>query len=150
MPLAAPQELRTYFATAGTSNRRRLFQVEDRAALFIDVLLHYRRQGRFKLHAFVVMPDHFHALLTPVPDVSLEKAVQFIKGGFSFRLRGKLDVWAKGFNESQIRTTEKFEACKTYIETNPVRAGLASSAPEFPFSSFSRPEMVDVRPVHLR
>ena len=103
MPLVAPQELRTYFITAVTANRRRLFQVEEKAQLLVDTLKHYRNQSRFKLHAFVVMPDHLHALLTPAPDVSLEKAVQFIKGGYSFRLKSKLDVWSRSFNETQIR-----------------------------------------------
>jgi len=60
------------------------------------------------LHAFVIMPDHFHALLTPAPDVSLEKAMQFIKGGFSFRLKSKHDVWERSFNESQISSQEKY------------------------------------------
>jgi putative transposase len=82
----APQETRTYFVTAVTAQRRRLFQVTDDAALLQATILDYRGQGRFLLHAFVIMPDHLHALITPAPDVSLEKAMQYIKGGFSFRL----------------------------------------------------------------
>jgi putative transposase len=69
-----------------TANRRRLFQVETAAQLMLDVLHGYRIQHRFELHAFVIMPDHVHLLLTPAPDVSLEKALQYVKGGFSFRL----------------------------------------------------------------
>jgi hypothetical protein len=61
------------------------------------------------------MPDHFHALITPAPEVSLEKAMQFIKGGFSFRLKSKHDVWMRSFNESQIMTEEKFiKLCAIY------------------------------------
>jgi putative transposase len=48
----------TYFTTATTSNAARLFVVESYARLFLKTLYHYRRQGRFQLHAFVVMPDH--------------------------------------------------------------------------------------------
>ncbi len=77
----APQETRTYFVTAVTANRRRLFQVSATAELLQLTILDYRSQGKFLLHAFVIMRDHFHALLTPAPDVSLEKAMQFIKGG---------------------------------------------------------------------
>ena len=79
----APQHLRTYFITTTTANRRRLFQVETNALLMLDILQEQRAKDRFHLHAFVIMPDHLHALLTPAPDVSLEKAVQFIKGNFS-------------------------------------------------------------------
>jgi len=104
----APQETRTYFVTAVTAQRRRLFQVTATAELLEHTILDYQSQGKFLLHAFVIMPDHFHALITPAPDVSLEKALQFIKGGFSFRLKSKFDVWMRSFNESQIMSEEKF------------------------------------------
>jgi len=94
------------------------------------------------------MPDHFHALITPAPDVSLEKAMQYIKGGFSFRLKSKLDVWTRSFNESQISTEEKFMNCVRYIEENPVRRGLVSTAEAYPFSSAVRGPL-DSMPVHL-
>ncbi len=73
------------------------------------------------------MPEHVHALITPAPAVSLEKAMQFIKGGFSFRLKSKRDVWMRSFNETQIMTKEKYTRCVSYIENNPVRRGLASA-----------------------
>jgi putative transposase len=101
------------------------------------------------LHAFVIMPDHLHVLITPAPDVSLEKAVQFIKGGFSFRLKSKREIWERSFNEVQIRTAEKFEACRRYIEENPVRGHIAISAREYEFSSARWPEMVDPVPDHF-
>jgi putative transposase len=145
----APQETRTYFVTSVTSQRRSLFQVAATAELLQRTILDYRSQGRFLLHAFVIMPDHFHALITPAPDVSLEKAMQFIKGGFSFRLKSKLEVWMRSFNESQILSAEKFASCVRYIEENPVRRGLVSTPAEFQFSSAQR-DGLDPMPLHLR
>ncbi|MGP8270109.1 MAG: REP-associated tyrosine transposase [Terracidiphilus sp.] len=145
----APQETRAYFVTAVTAQRRRLFQVTATAELFERTILDYRSQGRFLLHAFVIMPDHFHALITPAPDVSLEKAMQFIKGGFSFRLKSKLDVWMRSFNESQIMSAEKFLSCVRYIEENPVRRGLVLAPEAFQFSSVGR-DGLDPMPFHLR
>ena len=95
------------------------------------------------------MPDHFHALITPAPDVSLEKAMQFIKGGFSFRFKSKVDVWMRSFNESQIMTKTKFMNCVQYIEENPVRRGLASTPQAHPFSSAARVPL-DPMPSHLQ
>ncbi len=95
------------------------------------------------------MPDHFHALITPAPDVSLEKAMQFIKGGFSFRLKSKLDVWMRSFNESQIMSREKFTSCVQYIEENPVRRGLVSTPQAHPFSSAAGSPL-DPMPAHLQ
>jgi putative transposase len=88
----APQEIRTYFVTTVTASRRRLFQVESNAQLFVDVLQDQRAKNRIALHAFVIMPDHVHLILTPAPEISLEKAMQYIKGGFSFQLKSNLDV----------------------------------------------------------
>ena len=142
----APQELRTYFVATVTANRRRLLQVETSASLLFEVLQIYRKQNRFVLHAFVIMPDHLHVLITPSPDVSLEKAMQFIKGGFSFRLKSKRDVWERGYNEVQIRCLEKYDACKEYIEQNPVRARLTASAKEYAYSSARWADKVDPVP----
>jgi len=103
-----------------------------------------------EIHAFVVMPDHVHLLLTPEPEVSLEKAMQFIKGGFSFRLKSKMDVWERSFNEVQILVPEKFRACRTYIEENPIRDRLVSVAGDFPYGSLANPGMVDPVPSYLR
>ena len=144
----APQETRTYFVTAVTAQRRRLFQVTATAELLRQTIFDYRAQGRFLLHAFVIMPDHFHALITPAPDVPLEKAMQFIKGGFSFRLKSKLDVWMRSFNESQIMSEEKFINCARYIEENPVRRGLVRSPNEYRFSSASCGPL-DPMPAHF-
>ena len=144
----APQETRTYFVTAVTAQRRSLFQVTANAELLQRTIFEYRGQGRFLLHAFVIMPEHFHALITPAPAVSLEKAMQFIKGGFSFRLRSKLDVWTRSFNETQIMTQERFVHCVSYIEDNPVRRGLALTPGAYPFTSAVGGPL-DAMPVHL-
>ena len=144
----APQETRTYFVTTVTAERRSLFQVTAAAELLQQTMLDYHNQGKFLLHAFVIMPEHFHALITPAPEVSLEKAMQFIKGGFSFRLKSKHEVWMRSFNESQIRSEEKFMSCVRYIEENPVRRGLAATSQAYPFSSATY-RLMDPMPVHL-
>jgi putative transposase len=144
----APQETRTYLVTTVTAQRRSLFQFTATAELLERTILDYHSQGKYLLHAFVIMPDHLHALITPASDVSLEKAMQFIKGGFSFRLKSKLDVWMRSFNESQISTEEKFISCVRYIEENPVRRGLVSTPGAYPYSSAARGRL-DPMPLHL-
>jgi putative transposase len=95
------------------------------------------------------MPEHFHAVITPAPEVSLEKAMQFIKGGFSFRLKSKLDVWMRSFNETQIMSKEKYIHCVvSYIDDNPVRRRLVSTPGAYSFSS-ANGEPFDAMPLHL-
>ena len=77
----------TYLVTSVTTGRRRIFQKPSNAELLIDVIFRYREQGLFLVHGYVVMPEHFHALITPAEDLSLERWVQLIKGRFSHAVR---------------------------------------------------------------
>lgn len=94
---------------------------------------------KFKVHEFVVMPDHVHVLLSLGPEMSIEKAAQLMKGNFSFRARKELsmtrEIWQKGFSEVQVHTEASFVRHQNYIDENPVKAGLARSAAEYPFCS---------------
>ena len=128
----------TFFISTQTWNRRRLFQKPANAELFLDTLQRYRREGHYKLHAFVVMPDHIHLLLTP-QDITLERAVMLIKGGFSHRLKSKLPVWQRGFTDHRIRDREDFIAHRSYIHHNPVRSRLCQRPEDYPYSSAHRP-----------
>jgi len=129
----------TYFVTFSSWDRRRLFIVESYVRLFLKTLYAHRRQGRFELHAFVVMPEHVHLLLTPAPGITLERSIQFIKGGYSHALGVELsrrgEVWQRGFTEHRIRHAADFEAHRNYIHENPVKRGLVTLASEYRYCS---------------
>lgn len=116
---------------------RRLLQSERNAGLLIDVLRSLVAERKFELHDFVIMPDHLHLLLTVYNEMTIEKAMQFVKGRYSYRLKHEFEylgeVWQRGFSEVQVMNRENFEAHREYIAQNPVKAGLAGSAEEFPF-----------------
>jgi putative transposase len=128
----------TYFVTFNTWQRRRLFVVEAYVRLFLKVLYSYRQQEKFQLHAFVLMPEHVHLLLTPTSDLTLERAIQLIKGGYSreFGIEFRLgEVWQRGFTDHRIRDAEDFARHQDYIYQNPVKRGLAESAAEYRYCS---------------
>ena len=127
----------TYFVTSATFERCRLFQVARHAEIVIEALQHYRSVGHYKLHAFVVMPDHMHLLLTP-QGITIERAVGLIKGGSSHRLDSRFPVWQKGFHERRMRDAQEFLARKEYVHLNPVRARLVTRPEEYPYSSAYR------------
>jgi putative transposase len=127
----------TFFVSTQTYNRRRLFQVEASARLFLETLQHYRTEGHYKLHAFVVMPDHIHLLLTP-QSITLERTVQLIKGGFSRKLESKFPIWQRGFTDRRMRDREDFITHRNYIHDNPVRAHLCQRPEDYPYSSAHR------------
>src|ERR1035438_1434744 len=105
--MAAPRRGKTGFST-NTFQKHSLFQSERMARLFLDVLFSYRTQRRYLLHEFVLMPDHFHLLITPTE--SLERGLQLIKGGFSFRAKRELgfggEIWEQRFYRSEDHTSE--------------------------------------------
>jgi putative transposase len=109
------------------------------ASLFVDVLRSYIQAGKFVVHDFVVMRDHVHVLMTVPGDITLEKAMQLIKGGFSFRAKRELgfkgEVWQRGYSDVRIEDQRSFVEHRKYIHENPVKAGLASSAEEYPYGS---------------
>jgi putative transposase len=141
---------RTFFITSVTAQRRTLFQCATTADLLLDVFLHYREQRKYQLHEFVVMPDHFHALITPAPEISLERAAQFVKGGFSFRLKSLYPVWQASFTNHRIRDDEDFKQHREYIRMNPVRAGLVRKPEQYPYSSATGRFILDAVPPGLK
>jgi putative transposase len=153
MPRAG-QEDRTFFVTSVTFERRLILQSEPLCNLLLDVFRDYRSKGRFLLHEFVIMRNHFHAILTPAPDVPLEKAIQYIKGGFSFRAKREMhmnfEVWQKGSKEHRIKDAEDYAHHVEYIWNNPVRARLVSRPEDFKFSSAKLRDQVDPCPLWLR
>src|SRR5437588_3724789 len=135
-PLREParNNQQTYFVSSQTWGRRALFRNAKWAELFIETVLHYRSSA-FQLHEFVLMPDHFHLLLTPV--TSLEKAVQLIKGGFSHRVKADLgssmEIWQRGFSDHRIRDAQDYQRHREYIHQNPVAKHLCSQPQEHPY-----------------
>src|SRR5579862_4236816 len=144
--------LRTFFVTTVTAQRSPIFREEARARLLIDVLLDYRGQGKFLLHEFVVMPDHLHLLLTPAPQISLERAMQFIKGGCSYRLRmmEKIRAWQESFTNHRIRDAEDYARHCEYVRMNPARARLVQDAAAWAFSSAGSVLALDEAPQGLK
>ena len=129
---------RTFFVTTSTDGKRGLLQTERMAMLLIDVMFHYRNQGEYKLHEFVVMRNHFHILITVGQATTVERAVQLIKGGFSYRAQRAGSYESDLATRLQRRSREKPGGVpqfpKLYLQQS-VRAGLARTPEEYPYST---------------
>jgi REP element-mobilizing transposase RayT len=102
---------RTYFVSSAAWERRELFRVPHTAELLVQRILACRDKGAYLLHEFVVMPNHFHLLITPDTNTSLEKAVQLIKGEFSHEFHKSRELeWKFGKLDFMIG---RFETAKT-------------------------------------
>jgi putative transposase len=141
------QKLETYAITILSHQRKRIFQRAVNADLMIATLFRYRDQGRFALHAFVIMPDHLHVLITPAQDQNTSSSLQLIKGGYSFAVRKEFpgEVWHSGYHEHRIRDLDDFEAQKRYIAQNPTRKNYA----DYPHIHTRHLNDLDPIPKHL-
>ncbi|MGA3314995.1 MAG: transposase [Candidatus Korobacteraceae bacterium] len=131
----ATSNSQTYFVTSATWERRPLFCNAGWAELLLEVLHSYRGRA-YLLHEYVLMPEHFHIIITLA---SLERAVQFVKGGFSFRakkdLNSSMEVWQRGFSDHRIRDAENYVRHVEYIRRNPVGRKLVEHAMDYPYCS---------------
>ena len=118
--------------------------------LLLDVIRQNRAKQRFQVHEFVFMRNHVHLILTPAPLVSLEKAMQFIKGAFSYRAKREMnlnrEIWQKGYNEHRIKDADEYAHHVEYVWMNPVKAGLAEQPEEYLYSSARLKAEVDPAP----
>ncbi len=100
------------------------------------------------------MPDHFHVLITVGAEMTVEKAVQFIKGGFVFRAGRELGlrapVWQKGFSEVRVNEREAFSGIREYIHANPVTRFLVAVGSDYPYSSAHSGYQLDPPPQRLK
>ena len=123
----------TYFVSSQTAQRRPFFRHERWAVLIQEVLQHYRGPS-YHLHAYVTMPDHFHILISP--EDSLERAIQNIKGGFSFRAKREFEwlheICQPWFSDHRIRDVEDWDRHIDYIGPNPVTARLCDRPEAYP------------------
>jgi putative transposase len=133
--------------TTDTWERHALFINTILAGIVVEHIISCRDRGFYKLHAFALMPEHLHVLLTPGDETTIEKAMQMIKGGSAHRIGIErpqaFPIWHRSFHDRWIRDAEQFWSAKSYIEQNPVKARLVEAAEQYAWSSASGKVMLD-------
>lgn len=131
----------TYFFTVTLRNRRSDLLVRRIDALFA-AWRHARHRVPHRIVAFVVMPDHFHALVTMTDGRDdYSRLIQDVKKGFTRRMayEGKIDSpWQARFWEHTIRDDNDFRNHIDYIHINPLKHGMVESVADWPHSTFHR------------
>jgi putative transposase len=92
----------------------------------------------YSLHAFVIMPNHVHLLITPI--VPLSRITSGLKGvtardANAILHRTGQHFWQDESFDHWVRNRAQFDRVRVYIESNPVSAGLATKPESWPWSS---------------
>jgi REP element-mobilizing transposase RayT len=115
------------------------------AKMIVEALLYGEVKSMYRIHAFVVMPNHVHVLWTPVTAHS--EIMQWLKGTTARRANRILGrhgtFWQDESFDHWTRNQREFDNVSAYIEFNPVSAGLVEHAEEWVWSSASRDSRQD-------
>lgn len=122
------------------NNRQATFFVDEDYRLFLAYLGEAAREHDCSVHAYVLMTNHVHLLLTPKQPHAVSRTMQDVGRRYvqyvNFRYRRSGTLWEGRFKASLVDTQHYFLACCRYIELNPVRAGLARAPDDYPWSSY--------------
>ncbi|MGE0103239.1 MAG: transposase [Blastocatellales bacterium] len=112
---------------------------DDRAAEIVKTALLHFESSQYRLHAWCVMPNHVHALVTPAPGYQTSSIVGGWKSVTAHRCNKLLGrtgrFWSKEYFDRYIRNQKHFQNALKYIENNPVKAGLCQSPEDWNWSS---------------
>lgn len=118
---------RAYIVTTVTHERRALFSDWRIGRLLVQEMQHVTEQGLAHSHAWVIMPDHLHWLIT-LKDAQLASVMQAVKARSALAINRRLShqerVWQEGYHDRALRSDENLRAAARYIVANPIRAGL--------------------------
>jgi len=112
---------------------------DHRAAAACKTHLYSMHEKTMVLHAFALMPNHVHVLVTPDPSLSLGDFMKKLKGGSSLAINRAIGesgrLWQPDYFDRLIRDDDHFDKTLKYIEWNPVKANLCVDPKHFHHSS---------------
>lgn len=126
---------RAYLLTTVVENRRPVFADWRMGRLLVAQLRAEHEGGRVQSHAWVLMPDHLHWLLT-LEEGTLGALMQRVKSRSAIAINAALQrrdrFWQKGYHDHAARADEDLHNLARYVVANPLRAGLVSSLRDYP------------------
>ena len=113
------------------NNRQDIFRDSADQQRMLGLLETHGLEQQVDVHAYVLMSNHLHLLVTPRSENALPLMMQAV--GRSYGRTGTL--WEGRYRSTLIQTERYFLVCMVYIDLNPVRAGMVSQAADYPWSS---------------
>lgn len=128
-----------HIVNRGNQEQRIFFEDED-FEKYLQLLKHYKKKYAFKIFSYCPMPNHIHILLEPKQPNKLSKFMQGLTQTYTAWFNNKYKkvgrLWQGRFKSMVIQKDDYLLKCISYIEENPVRAGLVASPADYPWSSY--------------
>lgn len=122
------------------NNRQAVFFDEDDYRVYMDWLGAAAREQGCAIHAYVLMTNHSHLLMTPTQPEAVSATLQALGRRFvpyvNRRYGRTGTLWEGRFKASVVQEEDYLLACYRYIELNPVRAGMVERPENYPWSSY--------------
>jgi putative transposase len=129
----------TYYLTCCTARRRPLLLQGHLGGYLVGLYADQRDKGRIALHGYVVMPDHYHVLLTLKDDASVSGVVRAVHSLFARRCRATTNtrgrVWQTRFYDRVVRSEPDWREKLSYLHDNPVRRDMVAASVRYRWSS---------------
>ena len=129
---------RFFFITCRVLPRRKEL-AEGEFACLARVLEERRKKYVFLLTAWVLLPDHWHAIFFPKSRLTLSRVMEAIKVSSTLLINGARGerglLWQGRFFDRALRTVKEYHEAVDYVHGNPVRAGLVKRAEDWRWSS---------------
>jgi putative transposase len=152
--MAIPYRGQTGFISSNGDQKKHLLQSRRMSRLFLEILYHYRAEHKYLAHEFVVMPNHFHLLITPQEGTTLERCLQLIKGNVSYRAKKEFgilgDIWQTSFFDRRVRDWKEYCDFRLYIHQNPVKRHRCAKPEDWEYGSASGKYQLDAVPQRLK
>jgi putative transposase len=123
------------------NNRTEIFCAEADYRFYLEKLEIACDKHACKLHAYVLMTNHVHLLITPQEEQSIGKAMQMLGRyyvqyyNYVYQRTGTL--WEGRYKATLIDSEAYLLTCMRYIELNPVRANMVAHPSDYPWSSYA-------------
>jgi putative transposase len=137
---------RYIFVTVDLLRSRGKLEERDFGRLAI-ALARMRQSQRFRLTAWVFLPDHWHVIIYPPHPLSISQAISAIKVSSMIAINHSRpedgELWQERFFDHALRTVKGYGETVEYIHLNPVRRGLVKGPEQWKWSSFTEYAGVD-------
>lgn len=128
-----------YFFTVVAHERRTILIQPDIRAALREAIGKIRANYPFMIHAWVLLPDHLHAIWQlPEGDSNFSLRWNQIKRHVSFRCAYDKPIWQPRFWEHCLRDEADFQRHFDYVHWNPVKHGYVLRVADWPYSTFHR------------